>query len=354
MVTISFLGDISFNDEYNHLFGAGINPFEQMESILSNSDLVVGNLECLAKGDSGENTLKKPRLKTNVASLSYLKNLNIGLISLAHNHIYDNLLDGYLKTIHFLNDNNINYLGAGKSQDEASKPIFLEINKHNFCFLNYVTEDTNPSLPHNSELYINMFDPNRIIQDIQLHKDKFIIILLLHWGGNVEGCVLPQIKQREYARKFIDEGADLTIGHHSHTMQPFEVYKNKYIFYSLGNFCFADVHSDGKIKKIKENKYKESGILNVYFDQQNYKTEIMPIRNNNLFIQRDDKLLSKFQRRNFFFKVIGLSKYLWHIYYFYFKSINPIIFQLKRKDPNKTLIKRIININFKKVKQLLK
>ncbi|MEZ5146693.1 MAG: CapA family protein [Bacteroidales bacterium] len=39
-------------------------------------------------------------------------------------------------------------------------------------------------------------------------------------------------------RRLIDAGADLIIGHHSHTVQPFEIYKGKYIFYSLGNFVF--------------------------------------------------------------------------------------------------------------------
>ena len=30
------------------------------------------------------------------------------------------------------------------------------------------------------------------------------------------------------------------IGHHSHCIQPFEIYKGKYIFYSLGNSIFPD------------------------------------------------------------------------------------------------------------------
>ena len=37
----------------------------------------------------------------------------------------------------------------------------------------------------------------------------------------------------------IDEGADLVIGHHPHVLQGVEKYKDKYIAYSLGNFCFG-------------------------------------------------------------------------------------------------------------------
>ena len=37
----------------------------------------------------------------------------------------------------------------------------------------------------------------------------------------------------------IDAGADLVIGNHSHVYGGLEMYKGKYIIYSLGNFCFG-------------------------------------------------------------------------------------------------------------------
>ena len=116
--TITFLGDISLNDKYNYLYKNGEKPFESLKDILFGSDFVVGNLECLAKGDKGENLLKRPRLKTNLETLNYLKDLNLGLALLAHNHTYDNLEDGFLKTINFLKGNSIAYIGAGLSQAE--------------------------------------------------------------------------------------------------------------------------------------------------------------------------------------------------------------------------------------------
>ena len=36
----------------------------------------------------------------------------------------------------------------------------------------------------------------------------------------------------------IDQGVDGIFGHHPHIINGFEVYKNKPIFYSLGNFFF--------------------------------------------------------------------------------------------------------------------
>lgn len=354
MATISFLGDISFNNEYNHLYDKGARPFEQVETWLSESDLVVGNLECLARGENGENKLKRPRLKTEVSTLNYLNNLNIGLVSLAHNHIYDNLYDGYKETTQFLKNNKIKFMGASHSTAEAKQPLFAEFDGLKFCFLNYVSEDTNPSLPPDAKIYLNIFNPQNVIEEIHRYKEKFFVILLLHWGGNVEGEILPHIVQKKNARRFIDAGADLIIGHHSHTLQPYEKYKDKYIFYSLGNFCFADVFSDGAVKRWDNKKYIESAIIKLHTREQNYTIEIIPIRNRNLFIQRDDTLLRKFQRRNLLFKITSSFRCLWSLYYFYQKKINPIIVQLKRKDPNKSLFKRIVTINGEKIKQLFK
>ena len=48
-------------------------------------------------------------------------------------------------------------------------------------------------------------------------------------------------RPQKKAHTFIDAGADIVIGHHPHVVQPMEIYKDKYIFYSLGNFVFDQV-----------------------------------------------------------------------------------------------------------------
>jgi len=326
MVNISFLGDISFNDEYNELYIKGTKPFSKVSKVLKESDFVVGNLECLASGNKGENLSKKPRLKTSVETLNYLKEIGVDLVMLAHNHIYDNLLDGFLKTTNFLQENEIFRIGVGLSKDEAERPFVKEINKIKFCFLDYVTEDTHPSLPKDAEIFLNWFNENKIINDIRKYrKDVDFMILLLHWGGKVEGGYYPEIEQPEIAKKFIDSGADLIIGHHSHTLQPYEIYKRKYIFYSLENFCFADIYSDGKIKKI-DQKGTESIILNINFDKNLYSPQIIPIRNVNLFIEPDEKVLKRYKKRLFYFKFIKRIRIIWRLYYLKFKYIDPVFF----------------------------
>ena len=88
--------------------------------------------------------------------------LPIKVVSLAHNHVFDNLLNGYKKTIEKLNSKKIASLGSGENKKDASKPLVIMINDLKFCFFNYVTEDTNPNIPKDSPLEVNQFLIKRI------------------------------------------------------------------------------------------------------------------------------------------------------------------------------------------------
>jgi gamma-polyglutamate biosynthesis protein CapA len=63
-----------------------------------------------------------------------------------------------------------------------------------------------------------------------------IRVLSFHWGN--EYVHIPSWDQIQLARKAIDSGAHLIIGHHPHVIQPLEAYKDGLICYSLGNFVF--------------------------------------------------------------------------------------------------------------------
>lgn len=62
-------------------------------------------------------------------------------------------------------------------------------------------------------------------------------IVNLHWG--YENADVPAPFQRDLAHRLVDAGADIIIGHHPHVPQGWEIYRDKHIYYSLGNFNFA-------------------------------------------------------------------------------------------------------------------
>jgi len=62
------------------------------------------------------------------------------------------------------------------------------------------------------------------------------LIVSLHWGN--EYLPNPEKWRQVLARQLIDAGADIIHGHHPHVWQDYEIYKDKPIFYSFGNFIF--------------------------------------------------------------------------------------------------------------------
>ena len=354
MVSISFVGDISLNDEYTKLIREGVQPFRDLNGDLAGSDFVVGNLECLATGNRGENLKKKPRLKTDLQTLGYLKQLNVGMACLAHNHVYDNLEDGFIKTLAYLERNNIRHLGASLDDPSGNPSVQIALKGMQFAFFNYVDKDTNPSLPDHAGISLSILDKEKILHDLSKSGEANFRILILHWGGRWENSYFPGPKQISLAREFISAGADLIIGHHPHTLQPSFSYMGKSVFFSLGNFCFADIKSDDRIKMIKYRRSKESAILKVEFTREGYRTSLIPFRIEKLHTVKDRGVLRRLKRRQWYFNLIRYSRLLWYIYYFGFKYLRPVIWELGKKDPERNLIKKISGLNKDKVKGLFK
>ena len=361
MVTISFIGDISLNDDYTRLFREGARPFEDLSEVLARADLVAGNLECLAAGNEGENLRKKPRLKTDFETLGYLKQINLGLACMAHNHVYDNLEDGFRRTTDFLRENDIQYMGAAwnKPDEDASSTgtgsvLKLRIKGIRFAFFNYVTGDTNPGLPEDAGIKLSMLDPRKAMDDLASAQEDDYRIMILHWGGKYENSYFPGPSQLKLAREFIKGGADLIIGHHSHTWQPVMRYRGKSVFYSLGNFCFADIVSDGRVKEIKHRRWRESAVVNIRFNHGHYTSELVPFRLDNYQTIRDPRLMRRFNSRGRYFKMIRISKLFWFIYYFGFKYLRPVVWEFRRTDPDKSLWKRFTGLNKEKIRGMFR
>lgn len=344
---VVFLGDISLNDDYIDLCKENVNPFKSVDSYLSEGDFVVGNLECMVIGNQGVNELKRPRLGTTLETLNYLKQIKLNVACLAQNHVYDHLLDGYKKTVGFLKDSQIRYMGAGLSTEEAQKNIILEKNDIKVGLLNYVTLDTNPQLPGNANVHLNVFDLQKAKNEIaELKNNVSFVVVLLHWGGRVEGGLVPDWDQPKIARQLIDAGADLIVGHHTHTYQSYHVYKGKYVYYSLGNFCFSDITFESTIIPLF-GRNKLTTILTVHFGKNDkYKIKTSYFRNH--FSHYEPISAKKIVPNDIYVKTVLNLKPLWSLYYMILKKILPIWFFMIRRDLSlRTKLNRII-ISIKK------
>ncbi|NVN94328.1 MAG: CapA family protein [Bacteroidetes bacterium] len=338
MVNVSFLGDISLNDNYVTLYKEGINPFSNLNPYLKKTDLIIGNLECFSKGDFGENKLKNPRLTTTIETLNYLKLIKLNVACLANNHVYDHLEDGFKKTTDFLQNNEISFLGASYEKGKESEPKIIEKDDLKIGLFNYVTEDTHPNLPSNASVFLNIFNLDKALIDIKSIKNRVNhLVILFHWGGSVEGGNYPDWYQITISRKLIDAGADLIIGHHSHTLQPYEEYKGKYIFYSLGNFCISNFSIGNKDYNYYNYNYI-SAIPTFTFDNKIKLKKILFIQNFETYYKVTDTSF-KFILKKTFFKLFIRFKPFFYLYKFdykYFKTIRSLLL-CKKFSSNKKL-----------------
>jgi poly-gamma-glutamate capsule biosynthesis protein CapA/YwtB (metallophosphatase superfamily) len=63
------------------------------------------------------------------------------------------------------------------------------------------------------------------------------VVVYCHWGISLDPEVCAY--QRTAAHAFVDAGARIVAGSHSHTLQAAELYRGAAIFYGLGNFVFG-------------------------------------------------------------------------------------------------------------------
>ena len=145
-----FVGDIMPGGvlHYQDLFYTdGIKQFMQK------FDLRIGTLE-VAIGDNIPFDKEKMKGRMNIiycknSDAQKLLDLDINIVSLANNHIFDLGIEGLENTKQILSENNIKYCGAGKNIKEASEPIIMNYNGKRIVFLAY-------SDWHN-ELHLHMY-----------------------------------------------------------------------------------------------------------------------------------------------------------------------------------------------------
>lgn len=161
-------------------------------------------------------------------------------VCLANNHIMDYGEEGLLDTLATLRAEGIGCFGAGSQADRCHNPLLLSLDGQRLALLGYVCPTTHPIFASADASGAAMLDLERIAADLGAARaggaDR--IVVQLHWGEEDVG--LPRPADVGKARRIIDMGADLIIGHHSHCIQSFEVYRGRHIFYGLGNAVFPD------------------------------------------------------------------------------------------------------------------
>lgn len=247
-ISFVFVGDVMLAGQAGRIMQNTGNlryPFERVTPVLTKAEIAFGNLECVLTGDRVTPNIRQgPErrfyFKTPPKMAESLVFAGFDVISLANNHTLDGGRKGLLDTIMTLDQLGIKYVGAGKNAKEAYALKVLEVKNRKVGFLAWTDVINIPGAEAGEDKPGIAYLKGRediILRLIQEGRKKVdILIISVHWG--VEGSTVPTLRQKTLARKWIEAGADIIIGHHPHRIQPVEIYKGKLIAYSLGNFVF--------------------------------------------------------------------------------------------------------------------
>ena len=191
--------------------------------------------------------------RANPDRVKYLQEMGVDLALLANNHVYDYGKDAMLDTLAALKGAGIDYFGAGANLEEAMKPVYVNLDGKTVAFVAASRAEKHKMTPQATEDtpgILRCYDPALFIEVIkEARANADFVVACVHWG--TERSTVLEKAQLNTARQYIDAGADMIVGSHSHCLQGMEYYNGKPIIYSLGNFWFDEYYEDTMLVNIR-------------------------------------------------------------------------------------------------------
>ena len=209
--------------------------FGEIRPILSRVDYSIVNFESPIVKD-GDKPISKfgPNLKCTEKAVDAIKYAGFNCVTLANNHIRDYGDVAIQRTISTLNSQDIDHVGAGKDLIAASSILYHENHGERLAIINFCENEF--SIASKFNYGANPLNVVKLYYLITEAKENADFVLVICHGGH-EHYQLPSPRMQDLYRYFIDIGADFVVNHHQHCFSGYEIYKERLIFYGLGNFC---------------------------------------------------------------------------------------------------------------------
>lgn len=235
-LSILIAGDYCPKGRVVPLLGKNCILSGELSAIIKDCDASIVNLECPVVTEGEKPIIKEgPNLSCSSIAITELASMGFNVATLANNHIRDYGSKGIIESINTCKCYSIQTVGAGRNFEDAARFLLLSQKGVKVAIINCCEHEY--SVPLGEYYGANALDPVRQYKAIQKAKEEADYIMVVVHGG-IETYQLPTPRMKEIYRFFIDAGADAVINHHQHCYSGYEVYKNKPIFYGLGNFCF--------------------------------------------------------------------------------------------------------------------
>jgi len=275
-VTVIGVGDIMMGTNYpeNKLpADNGAFLLRDVEHVLQNADITFGNLEGTLLNEGGTpKTCKDPKVcyvfRTPVSYVQNLLNAGFDVMSLANNHAGDFGETGRRSSIKTLEEAHLEHAGQ-------------LIHPYTTFVRDSIKYGVVAFAPNGGCVNLNDLDNAKALV---AHLDSVSDIVIVSFHGGAEGAEYQHVPRTnelfhgenrgdvyKFARVVIDAGADIVFGHGPHVTRAVDLYKGRFITYSMGNFCTYRGISVSGINGL-------APIIKVYTDSKGkfYKAKITP------------------------------------------------------------------------------
>ena len=242
---------------------------EELTDIMNAADIMCLNNEFTYSTGGAPLAGKAYTFRALPERVEVLHQLGVDAVTLANNHVYDYGKEALLDTFAVLEEAGIPYFGAGHTLEEAMAPLYLEAGGKTIALVGASRAEKNRMTPQATETepgILRCYDTTLYKEAIAEAKaNADFCIAFVHWGTEYS-FDLEQV-QLDTGKEYLDAGADVVIGAHSHCLQGMEFYEGKPIIYSLGNYWFNEKTLDTMLVQLH---------ISGDADRSNIEVEIIP------------------------------------------------------------------------------
>lgn len=258
--TICFAGDINLDENWYTTRFLNEQPggiydciSQELVEVMRAADIMCLNNEFTYSTGGAPLPGKAYTFRADPARVEVLGQLGVDAVTLANNHVYDYGEEALLDTFTVLEEAEVPYFGAGRTLEEAMKPLYLEVEGKTVALVAASRAEKNKMTPQATDTQpgiLRCYDTELFLQAIREGKaNADFCIAFVHWGTEYS-YELEQV-QLDTGRDYLDAGADAVIGAHSHCLQGMEYYDGKPIIYSLGNYWFNEKTLDTMLLQLR-------------------------------------------------------------------------------------------------------
>lgn len=285
--TICFAGDINLDEawcttQFLNQQENGIRDCisEELLTYMNQADVCCLNNEFTYSLGGTPLEGKLYTFRANPERVSVLQEMGVDIVKLANNHVYDYGKQALLDTFDTLENAGIAYVGAGRNLAEAMEPVYMELDGKTVAFVAASRAEKykmTPQATEDSPGILRCYDTALFLETIaEARANADFVLAYVHWGTEYS-YELEEV-QLTTGKEYLDAGADVVIGAHSHCLQGMEYYDGKPIVYSLGNYWFNEKTLDTMLLNLHFYGDDEGGQLDVQVIpaiQSGYRTQIV-------------------------------------------------------------------------------